>query len=88
MEIVDLGPVSILIYSCSSIALTTHSKKQIARAGDMAQWVKCLLHKHEESSSDPQHPHKKLSISAYTCKYQHWGKRQEDPGALMVNQVS
>lgn len=33
----------------------------------MAQWAKCLLHKHGHPRSAPQHPLKKLSVAASAC---------------------
>ena len=33
----------------------------------MAQYVECLLHKHEGLSSDLQHPHMKTSIAVHAC---------------------
>ena len=34
-------------------------KDQGLRLEEIAKWVRCLLHKHKNLSSDPQYPHKK-----------------------------
>lgn len=47
-------------------------KGEIIRAEEMAQWVKCLLFKHEVLSSDPQH-HVKSECGG-TCLSPNTGK--------------
>ena len=34
---------------------------------EMAQWVKCLVYKHESLSLDPQHCVKEQSMIAHVC---------------------
>ena len=33
--------------------------------GEMAQWVKCLLSKHKDPSSDPRGPHRTLGAALF-----------------------
>lgn len=34
---------------------------------ETSQWMKCLLHEHEELSSDPQHPYKEARGEVQVC---------------------
>lgn len=36
---------------------------------EVVQLVKCLLYNHKDLKSNPQHPHKKLSMVACTCNF-------------------
>lgn len=51
---------------------------------EKAEWVKCLLHKHENPSSDPQHTHAKLDLATFTCNHKTRRQRQEDSRASMA----
>ena len=42
------------------------------------QWVKCLLYRHKDLGSNPQHPYQKLGIMAHSCNPSALGKRPDD----------
>ena len=43
-----------------------YMKRMTPEAEKMAQWVKCMFHKHNDQSSDLQHPHK-CRVEAQVC---------------------
>lgn len=52
----------------------------------MAPWVECLLYKHEDLSSNPQHVCKKSNHIAYSLSTRE--SRQEEPETSIASQPS
>lgn len=52
----------------------------------MVQWVRCLLSKHEDLSSGPQHPGKKMGMVACSLIPELGRKRGEGPRGSLVSQ--
>lgn len=48
-------------------------------AGEGAQWVKCLAHKHEDLSGNLQHPHENLGTVLHFCDSTGEGKFRRVP---------
>ena len=57
-----------------------------AGTGRMAQWVKCLLSKHEDLSSGPQRPGKKMGMVACVSNPRAGKEEGEGPRAPLVSQ--
>lgn len=59
------------------------------RAKKMTQWVGCLLHKHKDLISDPQHTRgKKSSVAVPTCYPDLGGRDRRLQGASHLGQFS
>lgn len=59
-----------------------HFIKNALRTGEMTQWVKCLLYKHEDLSSDPPSTHIKNQMWQHAPIIPVLGMGSEDPGGL------
>lgn len=61
------GSVGIIFMSHKHEALSSDDRTHIkpGSAGEMDLWVKPLLHKHKDLSSNPQNPHKARFSSAH-----------------------
>lgn len=56
-----------------------------ARAGKMAQLIKCFLHKHNDLSWDPSIPMFKLGMCHVYKPRNGGGERQNDPGDMLAS---
>lgn len=54
----------------------------------MTLWVKCLLHRPEASSSDPQHAGRKAGLAAHTYNPRTVVHKQGVPGSHRLSQLA
>lgn len=62
------------IKPCAISPRGSKRKTNITWTGKMVQWIKSLLHQHEDQSSDPQDSHKNVGMAASHLSSQHLGR--------------
>jgi hypothetical protein len=62
-------------------------KDQGLRLEEIAKWVRCLLHKHKNLSSDPQYPVRSWPLWQRTGISALDGQRQADPWGWLASQA-